>query len=146
MTLIKVYTLLRQHGAAFVRTPAGSVDVMLPEGLALPADLDAALIRQQRALADLAMFVEREPVEWSPGAATVELKAHHVRLVRKLADVPKHSREVVAARAKAIVDRGSTLIDRATRRESLQDLRLAAVAIEADIGAIIARVERQQGN
>lgn len=145
MTLIRLFRSLKQHGAAFVRTPAGDVDVMLPEGLDLPEDLDAELVRQERALADLAMFVEREPIEWSPDAATVELKAHHVRLVRKLADVPEHSREVVAARSKAIVDRGSTLIQRATRRESLRELRLAVVAVEADVGAVIVRVEREHG-
>jgi hypothetical protein len=47
ITMLDLFRALRQHGASFQRTPDGRVDVMLPEGVVLPFNLDAALVEHQ---------------------------------------------------------------------------------------------------
>jgi hypothetical protein len=148
VTLLAVYGALKKAGGAFVRERNGDISILLPEDVTLPADLDAEVISKQRDLAELAAVVDlKEPREWNLDAALRETAERFQSTMARFLDAPEDMRARIDHRVRPLVDKGRALVDRAFQRRDMIALRLALVAVEADVMAVIVKVEREgRGN
>ncbi len=147
MTLIRLYRLFKEHGGAFAREPNGDVSITLPEGVVLPADVDKELQRQQQDLVALALVIDlKEPRTWDIAAAMAEVAERMAAIEARIADVPKDSRAHVEHRARPIIARGKELVAAAFALADIVALRLALIAIEADLLTLTITAEQERGN
>ena len=115
--------------------------------MVLPPDVDAAAIEHQQALVEMALVVDlKQPTKWDLGVAFAELHERSRSITARFAAVPKHLRARVDARARPSMDRGRTLIDTTFKHRDFVALRVALLAIEADVIACIIEAESERGN
>lgn len=147
ITLLDLFRALRRHGATFALTPDGKVDIMLPMGTTLPADLDAALVEHQGEIGNLALAVDlKEPRTWTPAAALAETREMFDRIDVSFLNLPEPGRQRADIDARPVVDAAMALIVHAFEHNSMQVLRLALLEAEGRVIEAIAGAERQHRN